>query len=304
MLIPIDHGNDSIKTINHTFASGIAIRSTRPPMGNSVVTYNGQFYALTEKRLKYMWDKTATDHYFALTLLAIAKEIQRKPFINPDRPIDIQLAVGLPPLHYGALFEKFEEYFMNREPIIHFGVDGKEYHIQITNAIAYSQAYAAAMTIYSELPTDDDVIVIDLGGRTTDYVHLRSRKLDLDSSDSIEFGMVDLYQRITSRFSGELGMRIQKNRVDRILKAAVSSHENPQTEDIIRKQGQQFIDELAAELRERGIDLRTIRAIFVGGGALALEQYITHCNLIPDSVIINDIRANAKGFGILYGMDN
>ena len=37
MLVAIDHGNSAIKTVHHTFVSGLAEHSVRPPMSEEVI---------------------------------------------------------------------------------------------------------------------------------------------------------------------------------------------------------------------------------------------------------------------------
>lgn len=56
---------------------------------------------LERTRLSYMRDKTQDDRYFILTLFAIAKELENRGNYTPVE--QIQLAVGLPPEHFGAL---------------------------------------------------------------------------------------------------------------------------------------------------------------------------------------------------------
>ena len=48
-----------------------------------------------------MRDKTADERYFILTLFAVAFELAGTDY-RKDEIVDVQLAVGLPPAHYGA----------------------------------------------------------------------------------------------------------------------------------------------------------------------------------------------------------
>ena len=117
MLIAIDHGNYAIKTPNYTFVSGLAEHTVRPPLADELMEYGGRFWTLTSKRLSYMRDKTQDERYFILTLFAIAKELEAAGHYMPTERID--LAVGLPPEHYGVLKDRFAKYF-KRDGIIQF----------------------------------------------------------------------------------------------------------------------------------------------------------------------------------------
>ena len=109
MLIAIDHGNYAIKTPHFSFISGLTEHTVKPPMAEEVLEYNGKYWSLTGQRLPYMRDKTRDDRYFILSLFAIAKELSSAGTNTAFEQID--LAVGLPPEHYGMLRERFAQYF-------------------------------------------------------------------------------------------------------------------------------------------------------------------------------------------------
>lgn len=68
-------------------------------MAEEVLEYGGSYWTLSGQRLPYMRDKTRDDNYFILTLFAIAKEFERSNCQAAFEQVD--LAVGLPPEHYG-----------------------------------------------------------------------------------------------------------------------------------------------------------------------------------------------------------
>lgn len=159
MLISIDHGNKQIKTNHRTFVSGLRESDTKPPFGKDVLFYKGKYYTLTDQRIPYMRDKTADERYFILTLFAVAFELAGTEY-RKDEIVDVQLAVGLPPAHYGAQYERFENYFLNRD-IIDFQLDGRPYSVFISTAICFPQAYAAIMPIYQRIHSYSKVAVLD-----------------------------------------------------------------------------------------------------------------------------------------------
>ena len=100
MLISVDHGNKLIKVLHHApFTSGLQ-ESDVPPFGGETLKYQGKYYTLSEKRIPYHRDKTEDDRFWILTLFAIAYEIEAVGGYSQNI-IRIQLAVGLPPAHYG-----------------------------------------------------------------------------------------------------------------------------------------------------------------------------------------------------------
>lgn len=180
MLISIDHGNKQIKTNRRTFVVGLHESDTRPPFGQNILHYNGKYYTLSEQRIPYMRDKTVDERYFILTLFAVAFELAGTNYAS-DEVADVQLAIGLPPAHYGSQYEKFENYFLNRN-IVDFTLDEKPYSVYISKAVCFPQAYAAIMPIYQRIRQYPKVAVLDIGGFTADYA---SRLVDYEDGDRL-----------------------------------------------------------------------------------------------------------------------
>ena len=137
MLIAIDHGNKQIKTV-HTqpFTSGL-IQGDTPGFGTDCLAYQGKYYTLTDQRIPYRRDKTEDERFFILTLFAIAYEIEAMGRYS-DTLMRIQLAVGLPPAHFGVQAKRFINYFDGRGAIS-FQFRGKPYAVYIENCLSIMQ---------------------------------------------------------------------------------------------------------------------------------------------------------------------
>lgn len=297
IIIPTDHGNRNCKTSNFIYTSGLEESDTRPPLGEYLF-YSGKFYTLTEKRIPYMRDKTVDERFFILTLFGIGMESER---INrPGDLLRVELPVGLPPKHFGALYKKFEEYF-KRDTIIDFIFRGKEYSILLDNVLAFPQDYAAAMTVYQDIWGYSKAVVIDIGGFTLDYLLIRNGNADLSVCDSLENGVIKLYNQIVSRINSEYDILLEDADIDGIIKGRNTDFE-PYVIKTVRSMTQTFADDLLGMLRERGIDMKSGCIVFVGGGALLLKEYLEKSEKTGRSLFIDDIKANARGYGILYGL--
>ena len=115
--IPLDHGNRNMKTVEEVFTSGLVESDLKPVLGE-YLEYNGKYYSLTGERIPYMRDKSLDDRFFILPLFGIGKELERRTQPQKDIIYQVELPVGLPPKHYGALFEKFGHQW------IHFRLSG------------------------------------------------------------------------------------------------------------------------------------------------------------------------------------
>ena len=189
MLIAVDHGNYAIKTPNFSFVSGLSEHTIKPPMADEIMEYEGKYWTLTGQRFSYMRDKTKDDRFFILTLFAIAKEMSASGNISPFEQID--LAVGLPPEHYGALKTKFAQYF-KRSGTIRFAYNDQPVSITIRNVCVYPQAYAAVVPQSGTLLHTIRMFVVDVGGYTTDVLLFRDGKPDLQFCRSLETGVITM----------------------------------------------------------------------------------------------------------------
>lgn len=300
MLIAIDHGNQNIKTAHHApFVAGVQ-ESDVKPFGNNVLQYGEKYYRLTDQRIPYHRDKTEDDRFFILTLYAIAYEIEATNSYT-DSVMRVQLAVGLPPAHYGAQHNRFTQYFMGRGAI-RFSLDGKPYSIYIERVSCFPQSYAAAITIYKELRDIPKALIIDLGGYTADYLRMVKGSADLSTCDSLENGVIKLYNGICSRGRSELDLLLEPVEIDAILSGGRDNYA-PEVSALVEQQAQIFADDLLRTLREIGLELKTGKVVFVGGGAMLLRRQLENSGKVGSALFVTDIDANAKGYELLYQIE-
>ena len=298
MLIAIDHGNKQVKTVHgNAIVSGVQKSKTRP-YGRDVLKYGGSYYTLSAQRIPYQKDKTTDERFFILSLFAIAEEIEAQgAYTSGLMPID--LAIGLPPAHFGAQNKAFVRYFKRKEPI-YFSYRDKLYSILIRNVQCYPQAFAAAAMMLGELATVPRALILDVGGFTADYLLLKNGRADLSTCDSLENGVILLYNHIRSKASSDLDILLEETDVDAILLQGQGSSYGEEVAALVEYQAQEFVNDMLGALRERQLDLRTGRVIFVGGGACLLRRQIEASGKVAHPVFVEDVNANAKGFGYLY----
>lgn len=295
--VPIDHGNRNLKTEQHVFTSGILESDCKPVLGE-FLQYNGRYYTLSEQRIPYMRDKSSDERFFILTLFGIVMEAECQRINAENTILQVELPVGLPPKHYGALHKKFRDYFMDRGRQC-FIYKGKEYQLEITDAAVFPQDYAAAMTIYPKISAFNKVTTVDIGGFTLDYLLLRGGRPDLSVCDSLEKGVITLYNTIISRVNSEHDILLEDADIDSIIKGEKTDYDM-QVARMVQDMTKTYVDDLLGTLRERGIDLKTGCVVFIGGGALLLREYLENSDKVGKCVFIEDICANAKGYGLLY----
>jgi len=298
MIIPVDHGNKQIKTLHHTFTSGLSKSETSIPFGSDVLTHRRKFYTISEERIPYMRDKTEDDRFYILTLFAIAYELMAAGKVPGDGTIDVQLPVGLPPAHFGMQYKQFESYF-KRDHVEQVELRQQIFNIYITDVVAYPQAYTAIMPIFSRINSLSKTIIVDIGGFTADYLLLRNGQADLNVCDSLENGVITLYNKIIAQVNSAYDILLVEADIDAILKEDEHGFAHNIVQ-IVVESSQTFISDLISKLRERMIDLRSGQTVLVGGGAMLLRKQIERSGKVRSPIFVEEITANAKGYEMLY----
>jgi plasmid segregation protein ParM len=229
--------------------------------------------------------------------MAIAYEIEDSGRYEPGL-MTVSLLCGLPPSHFGAQYERFESYF-KRGAIEEFEFRGKRFRVHIKEVTAYPQAFAAAMTVYAQINSYPKVIVLDLGGFTADYLLIKNGQADLSVCESLEHGVIIMYNQIASRVNSDLDLLLDEADIDSILKGELNNF-SYDVRRVVNDTAQTFISDLFGKLRERSIDLRSGRTVFVGGGSILLRKQIEASGKVASPIFVDKISANAKGYELLY----
>lgn len=297
MIIGIDHGNKNIKVHSgKVFTSGLVSSSVPFSVNGNYIKYKDKFYALSEERLPYMRDKTLTEDFFILTLFAIASELDNETYV-PGMTVNIDLGIGLPPGHFGKQYKAFENYFKHNE-YIEFEYASKPFNIYIRSVSAYPQGYAAIMPVFSQIKEYSRCVIIDIGGFSLDYLQLTYGKPDMSVCDSLELGVISMYNEIKSAVNSSEDLLISESDIDAVIKNKPSVL-NERIKNLINSKASIFTNKIINSLRERGIDLKSTHAIFVGGGSVLLEKYILSSKMIVSPDVFKNICSNAAGYETL-----
>lgn len=297
--IAVDHGNRNMKTCSQVFTTGLTIQDKKPARGEKFLFYEGKYYVLSENRIPYQRDKTQDDRFFILTLFAIVKELEENSQIQPEDVIQVDLPIGLPPKHYAELCERYEAYFKRQGKIHDINYCGSTYHITIGEVMAFPQDYAAMMTMIEKLQQIPKVVGIDIGGFTTDYLLMRKGNPDMEARDSMEKGVITMYNKIISGINSEYDILLEESDIDSILQGNTEFYEEAvvrMTEGMV----QDFVKDLLNSIRERGIDTKAAYTVFIGGGAKLLSHFLEQSDRLGKYTFIEDISANAKGYDRLF----
>ena len=150
-VIPIDHGNRNIKTINFTFPASYVESKHLPSIGGDILIRQDKEYVFVDMRMPQQNDKTIDESYFNLTLAAIGKELANDmntlQCSSSGKCLDIVILAGLPPLHYKTMASRYLNYYKGSGEQIDFVFNNISFSIRIKDVYMYPQAFAAALTV-------------------------------------------------------------------------------------------------------------------------------------------------------------
>lgn len=180
----------------------------------------------------------------------------------------------------------------------YFEYQNKSFFVKISDVKIYPQDYAALMPSLGKFIEYPRIVAIDIGGFTADYLVIRKGRADWNVCDSLELGIIQLYNGIISGLRAD-NILLEEQDIDNIFSGQVFGY-NQSTINYVNKSAQHFVNDLLGKLRELEIDLHIIKPVFIGGGALLLRKYIEKSGLVKEPSFIEDIQANAKGYMYLY----
>ena len=142
------------------------------------------------------------------------------------------------------------------------------------------------------------VAIVDIGGRTTDYVVVKDQGILHASSGSLQCGMLDVKQIVANgiqeRFDLEsLGEQLIAHAVEhKIVRLQGKDHD---VAALVEAAKREVVERIHAETRRQlGLGLELDRVLFVGGGTVALAEDIA--NWFPHQAIAeHPAFANARG---------
>lgn len=182
MILGVDLGTYSVKTSTKvTFFSKITQGDSFTE--NNKININGSNYIIGSGEFSTDWDKSNKDNTLMLLYSAIYKSTQDN--IN-------QVVIGLPVQQYKKNKNTLIELVENNK---HARVNDRDIFItDITVAPeGASSYYSMDMNIREEVG-DKQLIIIDIGGRTTDIIVFENKKI-VDVK-TIPVGMLNIYQEI------------------------------------------------------------------------------------------------------------
>jgi plasmid segregation protein ParM len=242
----VDNGNYNTKSSEGMlYASGYTASDKEFITPDMQLFYEGRYYAVGERRMRFQQDKTREPDTFMLTLPAIADAMKRAETTSAE----IALGVGLPIGSYGTQKEAFRRYFLRDN--VSFLFEGTSYRCRIAECKVFAQGHAALCRYYPQLKDYRSITLVDIGGYTVDILTLHDFRLDRSSCASLRMGTITLYSRIQDTLQRN-DILLSDELITDAIRGDIQHADGKLIQAVVEQAVAAYCKELLNALRERG----------------------------------------------------
>lgn len=279
MILGIDVGNYSLKS-----STGINIKSLISKEENLlgsglVLEMDNSKFVIGEGNFETELNKSSKENFLPLLYTGIA--------LSSEEDFN-SIVCGLPINQYKDNHNQLED-LISRNKVKELFINGIKRTIVIENLKVYPEGIGA----YYNLNLNEDVILIDIGGRTTDIAYIADNKHQ--KSSTVAVGTLNIYKSIADNINSKYSLDLNLKDIDRIIDRGVLTIDG-------EKISLNFITEMLKtnfmkikEDLDFKFNVRTENIVLVGGGSKlfgkAFMNRYSNCNIADDPIY-----SNAKGF--------
>jgi plasmid segregation protein ParM len=276
-----DIGNYSLKVAPALNIKSL-ISTEENILGSKIaLTYEARTYYIGEGTFETELNKGNKENYLPLLFTGIA-------LTSSPEEIHHKIVCGLPINQYQENKYVLEDLILSKQTR-QIELNGVTRDITITDCKVYPEALGA----YYSLDTSDDLIIADIGGRTTDIAYIASGKLEVAAT--VNVGTLNIYKDIAGKLNSTFSLDLDIQKVDRIVERGYLKVDGEEINlhfvtDLLRTNFLKIKEDLDFKF-----PARTEKIVLVGGGAKLFEKAFK--KRYQDCYIAdNPIYANAIGF--------
>lgn len=200
----IDVGNYSLKEFPNTNIKSLINTEESLLSSTSIkLEYDNKVYYIGEGNYETELIKSNKENFLPLLLTGLALN-------SPDYDIFQQVVCGLP----------ISQYSQNKEALINLVVNERVREIKLNDVpkkliINNFSVYPESVGAYYSLNTHDDLILVDIGGRTSDIAYIVDGKLK--QSSTVIVGTINIYKDVADKLKNLYGLNIGIQEAERII---------------------------------------------------------------------------------------
>lgn len=277
----IDVGNYSLKEHPGTNIKSLVATEENILGSKLTLEYEGKKYYIGDGNFETELNKSSKTNFLPLLLTGISLNSNKNDVFQ-------QIVCGLPINQYKANKEALEDLVLGTR-VREINFNGEPRKIIITDFKVYPEGIGA----YYSLNISDDVIIVDIGGRTTNIAYIVNGKLK--SSSTAAVGTLNIYKGIADKLNSLHTLDLDILAAERIIDKGYFEIDGNRTDlsfitDILKRNFNKINDDLTMKF-----PIRTEKIILVGGGYKLFEKAFKN-RYINSYVADNPIFANSIGF--------
>lgn len=249
-VIGIDHGYGNMKTENCCFKTGLLAYDAEPLFTGDMLVYDGKYYLIGEGHKEFLPDKIRDEDYYILTLVAIAKELQREKLTEAR----VIIAAGLPLTWTSGQKKDFAAYLSKNKEVC-FTYQKVDYHITIEGVRIYPQGYAAIADFATTMNGVN--MVADIGNGTMNVLYMINGRPQAGKMYTEKFGTYQCTLAVREMFMQKTQREINDAIIEEVLITGAANIA-PADQKIIRAIATEYVKDIFRRLREHGYDEGTM----------------------------------------------
>ncbi|NFO57752.1 ParM/StbA family protein [Clostridium botulinum] len=284
MLIGVDLGNFGVNTSESDFFYS-RISDISNFSEENKINYEGIDLYIGDGEFSTDWNKSQKENTLPLLFSALARSSNENFF---------QIVLGLPIQQYKTNKDEFKKYIEDNrgKTIIYKGIKREIIISDIIVAPEGAAAYYNLSTEQKKLIGNKSLIIVDIGGRTTDVCLFENKKIKLVRT--IPVGMLNVYKDIIDYINTEYTEDYKLEDGELILKEGLFLRGKQQDITFIKPILQRHFNSIYKDLQ---LNFNTSKGyvLLTGGGGITFKQAFK--NRLENLIISNDpVFDNANGF--------
>jgi plasmid segregation protein ParM len=277
----IDVGNYGVKEFPNTNIKSLVTNEENILGSKLCLEYEGIKYYVGEGCFETELNKSNKENFLPLLLTCIALNSSKNDSFQ-------QLVCGLPINQYKSNKEILKEQILSNR-VKEIKLNGENRKIIIDSFEVYPEGVGA----YYSLNIEDDAIVVDIGGRTTDIAYIVNKKLK--ASSTVATGTLNIYKDIADKLNATYSLDLDIAFAEKILNKGYLEIDSSRVDlgfvtDILKRNFSKINDDLCMKF-----PVRSEKVIIVGGGYKIFEKAFKK-RYENSYVADNPIYANSIGF--------
>ena len=287
--IGVDLGNCNIKTSKGIIVPSLITKGENYLISTGYqITFNNEVFIIGEGDYDTNLDKIEKENLLPMLTLALGLSTKEQV---------IRIVLGLPINQYRSKKDKMLEVIEDNK-ILNFILNGEERTIYIEDAAIFPEGVATYYSLDIEKRkalVDKDLIVLDIGGRTTDIALLKAgKKRSVAKSISLDVGMINIYNDLINEINSQYTLALNIEDAEDIIKNGLEVDGERKDTGFIKNIIRNNIERVFKELNI-SYPVRTSPILVTGGGGRSFFKSIK--KRYPSAVLVEDnLFSNAIGY--------